>query len=543
MRPTASRRLLGVVGTTALWVVSACAEVRQPDAVAACVNWRDDIGAVLSERCAECHAGAEAAAGYDLTSYLGALGAGSDDVDNALAGDAESRLLATLEPGSGDTTHSSLDDVYPLLRTWVVECDLSYFDSYVHTGGILNRHAHDFHASMLRESGWDFAACQTCHGEDFAGGAAEVSCTSCHTQGPKDCSTCHPVMDSGAHPTHLAGGALEKPLGCNACHLKPVSFEAPGHVFLADGSLDPLPVEVVFGPFADHTLDPEWRSGPASFSAESQSCGNVYCHGGALADAAASNPTPVWTAPGAGQAACGTCHGLPPTNHQSAECWMCHGEVVDASLAIIDTARHLDGVIDLFGDDAPTCTTCHGNAETGSPAPPRSVLGETEPSSMPVGAHQSHLASSTLRGPVACEECHAVPTEISSSGHLDTPLPAEVFPAGAASLAAADGAPASFDPASGSCGVYCHAAGDRLLLDQSPGILRAPVWTDTSGAAKACGACHGVPPDDGVHAPTYELTQCSVCHFETMDAFGELRLIENEGVIESTHINGVIDVR
>src|SRR5690242_8990352 len=43
------------------------------------------------------------------------------------------------------------------------------------------------------------------------------------------------------------------------------------------------------------------------------------------------------------------------------------------------------------------CTRCHGDAANGNAAPPRSVMGATDPSALGVGAHQKHLQDSAFR--------------------------------------------------------------------------------------------------------------------------------------------------
>jgi len=69
----------------------------------------------------------------------------------------------------------------------------------------------------------------------------------------------------------------------------------------------------------------------------------------------------VWTAVGADQAACGTCHGAPPVNadHDAGmtlgSCVTCHARTVDAFGNIIitsgpqgaQTSEHIDGDSDL----------------------------------------------------------------------------------------------------------------------------------------------------------------------------------------------------
>jgi predicted CxxxxCH...CXXCH cytochrome family protein len=79
--------------------------------------------------------------------------------------------------------------------------------------------------------------------------------------------------------------------------------------------------------------------------------------------------------------------------------------------------------------------------------------------------------------------------------------------------------------------VACHGAG---LVD-SPLVI--PVWTDTSGAAKQCGACHGIPPTQ--HTAS---TSCdrATCHgTEVTRTLAELG-ISDAG--KALHVNGAIDL-
>jgi predicted CxxxxCH...CXXCH cytochrome family protein len=163
-----------------------------------------------------------------------------------------------------------------------------------------------------------------------------------------------------------------------------------------------------------------------------------------------------------------------------------------------------------------------------------------------VGAHTSHLAAThRLRGPIPCTDCHLVPADVASAGHLDTDLPAEVFPADPAfmSLALADGALPVWDPATTSCsGVYCHGGGLWLSSDTASGLSRTPVWTLPGQAA--CGFCHGLPPlgTPGAHPSTLTIFDCVGCHSPTVDGFGNIVITGAPGAETSTHINGVVDV-
>ncbi len=260
----------------------------------------------------------------------------------------------------------------------------------------------------------------------------------------------------------------------------PARWDAPGHILAGDGSVDGAPAEVVLGPLAARELDPPRRAGPPAYDPATGRCDNVYCHGGGWGDASATHPAPVWTRAGQGQAACGACHGRPPSDHgPTAACASCHPTSASA---------HLDGVVEV-GDGSRTCTACHG-------APPAS------------GAHRQHVFAFKLRGPIACNECHIVPATVTSEGHIDSDLPAEVS---FGVLARTGGALPTWNGAAvGTCaGSYCHGSA-------------TPVWTRLDQGEAACGTCHGVPPTDGAHAPTLTLRDCHSCHAGSVDDFGNI---------------------
>lgn len=505
-----------------------CADEREGPVATDLTTWVDDVAPAIAGRCTGCHTGATPAGGYDLGSYLGALGSGSDGVANAIAGDAGSKIVVMV---STDAMHAPVADLAPVIRAWVVDSRLAYRDSLIHAPGLLNPADPEFHGAELRRRGWDFATCQRCHGDDFAGGTSGAPCTTCHVQGPTACDTCHAaVPDTGAHRAHVASATLDRPVECSECHRVPARWDDPGHILDASGAVDPAPAEVVLGALANRDVSPPRRTVPASYDPATRTCTGVYCHGGILGDPAAAHATPGWN-DGAGAATCGSCHGAPPANHAQSECAMCHPTTVDAGGAL--AAAHLDGAIES-GDGSGTCTACHG--ADGNPAPPRGLHGELATSALAVGAHRVHLSPSGLTGAIACSECHVVPVTVGAPGHIDTPLPAEVFAPGAGVLARADGATPTWDRATATCtGVYCHGAGTALAGDPSPGV-RAPVWT--AGEQVYCGSCHGVPPDDAAHTPAMTITDCATCHSD-IDAFGNI--IVTGSPPTSRHINGVVD--
>src|SRR5688572_25392936 len=79
----------------------------------------------------------------------------------------------------------------------------------IHPEGISDPASDDFHGRELARRGWDLALCAKCHGDDFAGGAANVSCKNCHEAGPDACATCHrDGPTTGAHVTHRAANKI-----------------------------------------------------------------------------------------------------------------------------------------------------------------------------------------------------------------------------------------------------------------------------------------------------------------------------------------------
>jgi hypothetical protein len=152
----------------------------------------------------------------------------------------------------------------------------------IHPAGIADPASSDFHGALVRSLGFDLTTCARCHGSDFSGGASGRSCLRCHPSGPTGCSVCHGQPPaSGAHLRHAAR------FSCDVCHIKPASWDAPGHL-LDDNGQAKTRARVTFGGLARaHDATPAW---------DGSRCSVTYCHGAA---------TPSWNG-GAGEAACGS---------------------------------------------------------------------------------------------------------------------------------------------------------------------------------------------------------------------------------------------
>jgi predicted CxxxxCH...CXXCH cytochrome family protein len=217
--------------------------------------------------------------------------------------------------------------------------------------------------------------CQTCHRETFIGdqprsilhanGTIDVAapagtCVGCHGSGdspapPIDVlGRSDPSLQTvGAHRDHLeALHKVSSPVPCNECHLVPAAFDSPGHI-------DHAPPAEVFP--ADAGVLARADGALVSYDPDTATC-TSYCHGSGtslLQDTAPTiNRTPKFNG-GPGQAACGSCHGVPPqipgqsfhTGKTLTDCHGCHGSSVTAAGNIIVDANgnstHLNGHVDF----------------------------------------------------------------------------------------------------------------------------------------------------------------------------------------------------
>ena len=141
---------------------------------------------------------------------------------------------------------------------------------------------------------------------------------------------------------------------------------------------------------------------------------------------------------------------------------------------------HINGEVDVGSGDG-SCGACHG--ERDDPWP-RDVL------------HRKHQGSA-LSEDMTCDTCHVVPTQLSSTGHLDGQVTLRF------SGRALGQQPAAFDPVSKGCSqVACH--GGPLQL------AREVRWLPQEVGLRGCASCHDVPPP----APHVQLAGCggALCH-------------------------------
>jgi predicted CxxxxCH...CXXCH cytochrome family protein len=465
-------------------------------------------------------------------------------------------------------------------------------DAQGHGAGWMDMASLDFHAFAANRN---LLACTRCHGADLAGGATGIACGQCHdanlpagvTSWTVNCVMCHggtqnatgapplatwgrvgDAIRVGAHTAHVTAGDLAPAFGCEVCHVKPASALSPGH-------LDGETATVTFAGLAVNgvTPAPQWIRATAT-------CSNTYCHGATMGGAA-----PAWTS--AGTAACGTCHGIPPTvGHPAvsgglAACSGCHPATVDASGAILSPASggaHLNGAVDAQGHpDAwmlttsatfhafaanrdlagctichgadlaggavqvgcgkchdlnlppgiaswnVNCVMCHGGTQNATGAPPRATWGRTS-DPVRVGAHTKHVSATDLSPGFGCGVCHVKPAAALAPGHVDAETATVTF----SGVAVNGVSPApQWTRSTATCSnTYCHGA--------TMGGT-APAWTSTGTAG--CGTCHATPPAGNHPAVSGGLTACAACHPATMDAQGSVIAPSAGGA----HLDGIVE--
>lgn len=465
-----------------------------------------DVAPVLERACIACHGPAVAEAGYRVDTYTDVTACPADTLVSAVepAG-PEAAILATQ---AVDPHVDLLDEAETALLTAWVEDGAPARVGGAHPAGWSDPRSDEFHGRALRHERWSRMldpsrpdACARCHGDtatdlpDAGAGPAPgaTSCTACHREagGPFACTTCHgtpghpePPRDlcrhpdeietEGAHPKHLMVGLV-----CTTCHGEERTVDD-----LRDGLHGDGIVQVTFD-LAVVGAGTTWEPGE-------RTCRNGTCH-----DRGGETPTPIWMRNSG--FTCQSCHPSPPADHYAGTCDQCHDEAAPTGDSLVRGPLHANGRVDL-GDGTGGCGACHGEGDDPAPRDP---------------THQAHVHS-TISEPIACSECHEVPAEHFSPGHLDHSVGAEVR---FGPLGTARGATPTWDRRS-CAGTACHMA-------------VTPTW-GADPAVAACGTCHGLPPESP--HPTGTTCGASRCHSELV---GPGPALTPAGVV--THIDGRVD--
>ncbi|NOY26747.1 MAG: hypothetical protein GXP62_12815 [Oligoflexia bacterium] len=121
-----------------------------------------------------------------------------------------------------------------------------------------------------------------------------------------------------------------------------------------------------------------------------------------------------------------------------------------------------------------TCTYCHGGMDNQTGAPPQDIDDGT--TDLAFGSHTAHVEASSNHSAFACSDCHQVPTDVLSDGHLwdGTAGQAEV------DMSAGLSSSGTWTSGSMSCAnLYCHGDG------------QGDNGSVTASESMSCGSCHG----------------------------------------------------
>jgi predicted CxxxxCH...CXXCH cytochrome family protein len=204
--------------------------------------------------------------------------------------------------------------------------------------------------------------CSRCHGEVVAEDDVSMLDRTRHVDGVVDvafnpsCTSCHgganpaPPVDVaghtattfpgvGAHQSHVLGSVRARAVPCVECHQVPTTVLEQGHLDSA------LPAEIVFsGASIAFGGTPSYAAG---------ACQNTSCHGGIFPKghlSGGSNTAPIWTQVDGTEAACGSCHGLPPpaphpVGSLNPVCNACHQNIAPDNSTFLFPELHVDGTV------------------------------------------------------------------------------------------------------------------------------------------------------------------------------------------------------
>jgi len=369
-------------------------------------------------------------------------------------------------------------------------------------------------------------ACSSCHGDPTrAGNLPGVDPFA--TSAPPVAPTNAPAFAVGAHLAHMnptAADAMASPVACGECHVVPSD---------SAHATAPPAQKVVFGPLASAGgAAPLWTSSTTG-------CSATWCHGNfTLLGVSGSRTAPFWT--DTVKMTCVSCHAMPPAGHPpiagtvtAVTCSGCHPQSVDPQgLIVVASGTHMNGRAETA---ALGCTACHGDAARTAflagtdvnlaSSPP---VASAKAPSYAVGAHVGHVnptAASALMGPIACRECHVVPSD---STHSNNP---SAQPVVFGTLSRTGGAAPTWAPGTAGCAAtYCHG---KFTFNGVSGTNATPIWTDT--ALLTCASCHAMPPaGHPAYTGTPTAASCFQCHPQSVNADGTIK--QGGG-----HLNGKAD--
>jgi len=361
--------------------------------------------------------------------------------------------------------------------------------------------------------------------------------------------------------------SFAKGFSCRQCHSVPSGPFTAGHIDTV------LPAEVPFSHISSLSDTGQtafsYYSTP-TYSAATQSCSAVWCHGAGMDSNNASGPyagvpgsiqrqNPQWNAPfltGNGASDCTKCHAMPPPAPDSgyihygktmANCRECHTHLTNDGFGFKDKALHVNGAIDGG------CDKCHGYP------PINNIIGDHEGLATPAqgalqlgtaGAHNAHVLNANIGK--NCQTCHYNFNPVMTSdgsgrlelgfsgfnGVVNSGTFTGYSNSGVHPNWVATNAGTTIQKVTSGANVcsnlYCHGGGTATLPVIGGGSNTSPNWEGGAGDA-SCGTCHGIDttsaPNGGSHA-RHALSinggagmLCNACHGSSLNM---------------THVNGAV---
>jgi len=416
----------------------------------------------------------------------------------------------------------------------------------IHQTGILDATSPNFHGKLFSKNNWKFADCQRCHASNLDGGITSINCASCHpiVKVHKTMTGIFETASDNFHGKYLLKYSLRQ---CGQCH--GANFTGGSSSPSCSKCHESITVHKI--DFQDTTS----TNFHGKYISKNGIVDCATCHGAKFSGEKISSPTCITCHPALeihqratiSDSTSANFHGkfLKTTGWDISKCATCHGDSFTGGTQ--SPSCNTSGC--HTGAQGPAaCNTCHGDFNNPSQiSPPKDLNGNTSPSSPGVGAHTKHVAAFANGASLACSECHTVPSDVNSAGHLGSDGKAELNFGAFANKSSG----AFYNFATNECGnTYCHGnfefkksdAGSttaqlQYTADKMVGNNRSPVWTTSGGSETKCSSCHGIDdthPSPIGHVP-YTIDQCVWCHSSVVDASGTI-------IDKSKHINGKINV-
>ena len=450
---------------------------------------------------------------------------GLDDLTGAPPEDLHSAPVdASFGPHTAHVSGTAVRIPLPCSDCHVMPEDvLSIGHLYDSTAGVAEV---DFSASISTETIWTDGTCSNawCHGDGqghngvIESDQTDLGCTSCHA-GQVDAPGAWAALSGTHSEPHLSGvdGIIST---CSDCHSSTVATDDT-RIIGPERHIDGLS-DVEFDqsdPLIDLTYDAQTKTCTGSCHGILHNLDGWYYTG---------NPHPKGYA-------VSFAHGLDAKLDvltEGLQCMDCHGETLSGELGngtSCDSCHHeKDEDPEAWRSD---CTFCHGGQDNLTGAPPEDL--HDAPVDSAFGPHTAHVSGTAIRTPLTCSECHVMPQDVLSVGHLWD---------GTAGIAETDFS-ASISPQTvwnnGTCSdSYCHGNGRGhngvIASDQTDlGCTSCHAGQESRQDWWGMSGTHADPHlwgDDGIVAT------CSDCHSGVVAA-NDLTLIS-----PSDHINGTADV-